>query len=300
MPLGRAAQPGAGAQRRRPGRLLLIDHQPAQGVQVAADCAVVQRAPVAAGVGRDGADADRGRGVPRQRAQHPAHVFRIAPDTVRAGNVDPADFLQIVGAGGHAGAVGAPAVAGPAAAAELHRCLLNRQAGIRATLKPAAQQRPQRYLARGEAHLPQGHRAQPQAGDTPRPRVAGDVVGRHRGAGQDEPPPVRAPVHFPPDMVPQGRLDLPLVDQPGRLPGQHQGWGRRRRAARILVHVQQHLAGRHPTGHGRLAAGAGALDQHRAGGFQPVREFRVADPRVVPALRHRSAAAARPIVRKTG
>ena len=107
--------------------------------------------------------------------------------------------------------------------------------------------------------------------------MASDVIGGHCRAGQYELSGAATPIHLAPDMVPDGRLDLPLVDESRPVSGQHQCGIDGHGLASVLVDVEQHLAGRALPGGFRFAAGSWTLDQHGPGGTQPFFQLLVRD-----------------------
>lgn len=123
----------------------------------------------------------------------------------------------------------------------------------------------------GEADLPIGvtrlgerHRPHRKKRESARSRVAIDVIGRHRRTREDELTRSLTLVDSPANVVPDRRLDLPLVQQPGNRPVQHQRRIDTRRSERLRVDVEQHHAARPPPGRLGLAARLGAFDDHGA------------------------------------
>jgi hypothetical protein len=100
-----------------------------------------------------------------------------------------------------------------------------------------------KHLGQGDtpctsACLEETHRTHTQAGDAPGSRVPGDVVCWDRGTGQDELTRVRAIVNRSSDLVPDGRLELPLVDQSGRGAIENEGRIDRDRLPGVHVDVE--------------------------------------------------------------
>ena len=116
----------------------------------------------------------------------------------------------------------------------------------------------------------------------PRPGVARDVVLRYGGTRQDELTAVLSRVHRTTNVIPDARIDLPLVYEAWRVTREHQARIDVHGAACVVVDVKQNLAGGLPAGGLRLAAGSRSLDQHGPGGSEPVGEFRVGNPWEVP------------------
>jgi hypothetical protein len=95
--------------------------------------------------------------------------------------------------------------------------------------------------------------------------VAGLVVGGSSRTGEDELTGIAAVVDLPANVVPDARLDLPLVDQPWRFAGEDQAGIDLGGFPCFPVNVEQYLAlGLLPSGF-RLATGFGALDKDRPG-----------------------------------
>jgi hypothetical protein len=84
-------------------------------------------------------------------------------------------------------------------------------------------------------------------------------------------------VHRTANVVPDGRFDLPLVEESGGWAIEYEGGGDTHRAAGVVVHIQEHLAACGLTGGRRLSAGLGALDDYSPGRLQPPAKFRVND-----------------------
>ena len=118
--------------------------------------------------------------------------------------------------------------------------------------------------------------------------MAGRVVGRHRGSGEDELTREAAIIHGPPDMIPDRRLELPLVDQPRHparedTPGLEAG-----QAQRHTVDIEPHLTGGDLLRRGGLAASPRALDHDRSGGLQALRQLAVDDSGMIGHAVHRA------------
>ena len=110
-------------------------------------------------------------------------------------------------------------------------------------------------------------------------------------AGEDELAGHAPTVDFPPHMVPDGRFELPFIDQArGRAIQDSHGVGADHPPS-IDVDIQQHLALCRLHGRGRLAGSLGSFHQDRAGGVQQFFQFGINDPGQV---RHRSRSASRP------
>jgi hypothetical protein len=90
--------------------------------------------------------------------------------------------------------------------------------------------------------------------------VAGWSVAGHGGARGDELALCLSPIDLVPDLIPDVRLRLPLVDQPGRRAGDEKGRVRSERLARGGP-VDADLAARCVTAGLRLADGARLLQQ---------------------------------------
>ena len=111
--------------------------------------------------------------------------------------------------------------------------------------------------------------------------MARDVVGGCGGAGEDELPGLLAVVYRAPDVVPDRRHQLPLVDQPGSLAIENQCRFERSRLPRPGVNVEAHFArGVVLRGDG-LAAGLGPFDHDSALPPQPFGELGINDARNV-------------------
>jgi hypothetical protein len=91
-------------------------------------------------------------------------------------------------------------------------------------------------------------------------RVAGWIVAGDGGAREDELALCLSPIDLVPDLIPDVRLRLPLVDQPGRRAGEEKARVRSERLARGGP-VDADLAARGVTAGLRLANGARLLQQ---------------------------------------
>jgi hypothetical protein len=105
-----------------------------------------------------------------------------------------------------------------------------------------------------------------------------DVVGRDRGAGQDELARLGTIIHRSSNAVPDRRLDLPLVDESWRRAVEHQRRIHRDRRSRISVNVEQNLARRDLPGGGGLPACLRPLDYNGADSVQARRELAIGNP----------------------
>lgn len=92
---------------------------------------------------------------------------------------------------------------------------------------------------------------------------------------------VRAIVDRPTDVVPDRRLDLPLVEESWRRTLQHERRVDRDRLPGVGIDVQQNLAGRDLPGGGGLSTRPRPLDDDSANSAQASPELTVYDPGLV-------------------
>ena len=271
----RRAQRGAGAEVRRPSRQVLHDHQALQRVQVLGDGARLHGEVGIAHVGRQTSQAHRRGDVARQGLAEPTHPRRVSRLASHDGDVGALDVVQVASVGPHGGLLRAAQIGRPATRGDEFRHGGDGQVRLGRALRCPVEDRPQRDVASGASHLEQRHGPHVEPRETPGAGVTGDVVGGHRGAGENELAPCGALVHGAAHEVPDRRLQLPLIDEPWRRAGQQQRWIRGHQTAGVGVNVQQHMGGGCLHGGGRLAGGLGAFHKHGAGSLQQRDEFRV-------------------------
>ena len=281
MPFWRLAQHRSGSQSRRPGRLLLNHHQSAQGSQISLHRVAVQRPSLATDVGRQRPGAYCSRHVTCKRLEQAADVGGVAGYAIRSRNVDTADLLQVVDARSQAGVHGHVQVAWPTASADVGSEISHLHVQRPATFEASPQQIRERYLRGGEPHFPGRHGAQPQAGHAARPGVACDVVRWYGRPRQNELSAIATLIDRTPYVVPDARLDLPLVDETRYVSGEYQRRIYGHCPPCVLVYIEQHLAGGQLAGGFSFAASSWSLNQHGTRSGKPVSEFPVCNPRYV-------------------
>jgi hypothetical protein len=99
--------------------------------------------------------------------------------------------------------------------------------------------------------------------------MASLIVGWLGRAGEDELARIDSFVDCPAHVVPDPRLELPLVDEPGSVTLKNQARIQFGGVASCFVNVEQHLAVGDLTGGFGLPAGLRSLDKDRTGGMQP-------------------------------
>jgi hypothetical protein len=98
---------------------------------------------------------------------------------------------------------------------------------------------------------------------------------------QDELSRVRAIVDRPADVVPDLRLDLPLIQKARRRTVEHERRIDRNRLSRIRIDVEQDLARRDLPGGGSLPAPLRPLDHNGADGAETSGELAIYNPRLI-------------------
>jgi len=111
--------------------------------------------------------------------------------------------------------------------------------------------------------------------------VPRDVIWGNCGAGQDELARARAVVDCPADVVPDRRLDLPLVEEPWRRTVEHERRIDLDRRSGVTVDIEQDLTRSYLPGGGRLATRPWPLDHDGANGTQASNELAIYDPRLI-------------------
>lgn len=122
------------------------------------------------------------------------------------------------------------------------------------------------------------HRPHAKADEPASSRVPGIVVGRHGGSGQDEVPGALAIIDRSAYVIPDRRLELPFVDEPGALSVQDERGICSRGEPGLRVEIETNLAARGLTRRLCLPAGLGAFDQHRSDSIQCIHELCINDP----------------------
>jgi hypothetical protein len=92
------------------------------------------------------------------------------------------------------------------------------------------------------AALEQAHRSQADTTDPPRAGVSSYIVGGDRRAAEDELTRQSAVVGSAPDVIPDTRLELPLVDQARRFAGEVERRVDACRRSSLVVDVEKSLA----------------------------------------------------------
>ena len=263
MAFRRGPQPRPRAKTRRPGRLVLDEHEAFERGQVAARRMGHQRGIRPADIGRHGCDRGVGGHVSRQRPHEPVHALRIVSHAVDSLHVDPRDLPEVVPVRPHGFPRGDSEMSGPPSHAHQFGEVARVQAGFATRHGFAREDRTQRHGARRAAEFEKRHRTQPQPAETPGAAVPCEIVARHGGPCEDELSLRLTIVHGVADMVPQVGLQLPLVDQAGR--GARQDFARLQsgKLAGLVIHIQKHFARRDPAGGPRLAACSGSFDHDR-------------------------------------
>ena len=141
----------------------------------------------------------------------------------------------------------------------------------------AVEQRRDRNRTGAVPALEERHRSHPHPREPSGTGVPGDVVGRNRGAGQDELARLPTRIHRPPHVVPDRGHDLPFIDEPGRFPGENQGRLDVGCSASLLVDVEQDDARRECFGSRGLSASLRPFDDDGPGRCQPKPQFRFDD-----------------------
>ena len=203
-------------------------------------------------------------GVARQATQHSADTLGIAPAAVDAVDVEPTDLVD-VGACGPKGDAGVSMLQpGPAADRDALGDLGNAESGVGAAGGVACEEASQRDRTVARAALEQAHRPHPQPADAASAGMTRHVVGRDGGTRQQELPGLATVVDRTADVVPDPRLDLPLVDQPRRRSVEHELRVELDRSASVRVDVEPHVAGGDLERRRCLATGLRPLDDHSA------------------------------------
>jgi hypothetical protein len=107
------------------------------------------------------------------------------------------------------------------------------------------------------------------------------VVRRHRRTREQELARRGRRIHGSSHLVPQLRLHLPFIQQPGPRALEHQRRIHRHCLTRRQVHIQQHRGGGQLLGHAGLAAGLRALDHHGTCGGQSGGQLGIGDAREI-------------------
>ena len=259
---------------RGPGRLVLNHQQTLEGVQVRRHGVWLHRVGAADVLGQLRL-ADGGGHVARQGPEQPAHAERVPRLAADARHVHAAGVLHVAAVQPQRSRRRIADVGWPAANRDQLGRFGDRQLRPRRLLRLAVQQPLKRDGAGGTPALVERHWADSEPGEAARPRVAGAVVRRHRRPGEDETTPPRLRIHGATDMVPNRRRELPLVNEPGRIPREHGSRIDAHHRPGVGVHIQEHMAGRGLHRRGRLAHRPGAFDEHGPGGRQEVGEFGV-------------------------
>ena len=168
-------------------------------------------------------------------------------------------------------------VARPAPAADQFRQFRNRESGCLRTLHFSLQQRAEGYSAGRMTGFKEREGAHSEPCQTASAGVSGHVVRRNRRAGQDELSGSAPVVHGSPHMVPDVRLDLPLVNEAGDVAAQDRVGRGADHVPSVPVNVQPYLACSQVSGGGGLSAGLRSFDHHGAHGLEPFLEFLVDD-----------------------
>ena len=133
----------------------------------------------------------------------------------------------------------------------------------------------QRHLAGAATQFEERHGTQAKPEDPASSCVAREVIGRNGRPGEDEMAPSGMRVDRVPDVVPDHGGGLPLVDQAGSRPFEHQVGIDRDHVVGSPVHVQKDPARSLLPGRHRLATGPRALDQDGPGRYQAPGQFPV-------------------------
>ena len=277
MALRSPAQPVRRPQVGRPRRLILDHHEALQRIQVfAVPC---RRSTDSSGPPASAARVVAAACVATLRARltkKPLHSRGVPPDLADLVYVDPTELTDDSRRSTRwRFRDGELAQRGPASDSDARRQAPARR-DSHAAPPPAPHRQaglPVRSRPIAAAKLEEAHRAHPQAGEPAGPRVPGDIVCRHGRAREDELAWLATVVDGSPHMVPDRRVELPLVDQPGRLSVEHRGRVHVDRIAHVVIDVQQCLAGGYVTPAHGLAATACPLDQHSAGCLEQGRQL---------------------------
>lgn len=167
--------------------------------------------------------------------------------------------------------------------------LVQLDAGVHVRDRPlAVEQASHTHLGSGGAELlPPRHCPLAEPEEPACPGVAGDVVGGYRGPGEDEPSGLRGRIDGASHQVPELGRELPCIKEPWSASLQDRP--RRDLHGTLDVSIiEEHIgAGCVQGGHG-LAAGPGALDDHRTRDAQRTEQRCVDHSRPVRVPEHRS------------
>ena len=280
MPLGRTAQPVARSQMGLPSRLVLDDEQSSKGAEIVGDGIVGHRILRSAGIRGQRSGGDRGGDVAGE-ALDQSHDPLGPVQLSQALDVAPWYLAKVVanllqGLGKLQVTEGRPSTA-----TDRFGQVRELEAGVGGFAGLVIQECRQGDLPAAGSQLVEGHRSHSQATDPSGPRVAGLVVGRLGGAGEDELAGIAPFVDRAAHVVPDFRRELPLVDQPGDIAAEDQGGIQLRGIAGIFVDVEKHLAVGDLTSGFGLAACLWPLDKDRPSRFEPILEFPIRDSRCV-------------------
>src|SRR5680860_1076786 len=278
--LGRAVQPVTRTQMRLPGRLVLDDEQSSQGAQVAGNRIVGYRVLRPAGIASQGSRRDRGRDIAGQALDQSGDPLGLVALTQPL-NLAPRYLAEVVADSQYGiGQLQVPQ-GGPSTAANRFGQVSELDAGVARFALVAVEQRCKRNLTVAGPELVQRHGPHPQTADPSGAAVAGLVIGRLGGAGQDELTGVNPIVDVAAYVVPDLRLELPLIDQPGDVAVEDQRGIEFGGVTSVLVDVEKHLALCDLASGFGLAAGLRSLDQDRASGFEPPLQLEIRDSKGV-------------------
>lgn len=153
----------------------------------------------------------------------------------------------------------------------------DRQPAVASPDRLTVKERAKRDGLRRVTALGKGHGPHPEAQESASAGVSRGIVGWHGRAGQDEQPGALSIIDRPPYVIPNPRLQLPLVDEARALTVQHQRRIDRSGEPCLRIHVQPYLAACGLSSGLGLAAGLGPLDQDSADRLRGSLELRVHD-----------------------
>jgi len=263
-----------GAKVRPPGRLRLHHHQPLQSLQIVGGGAGIQRSIGPTGIGRQGGHAHLRGHIAGQGPQQRRQPLGIPAALIEPLHVHLAHLLQVVAGRAQHPAQGALQLGRPPTPADQLRQIGHPQAWISAPRRLPAKQGRQGHTTRANSGFPQRHRPQAHKGEPPCTGVARGLIRRHSRAREQELAGLRRRIHGPAHLIPQVRLHLPFVQQPGPLTAEHQLRIHPQRLPGRQIHIQKHRRGGQLQCRAGLAAGLRPLDHHGAGPGEAVQQLR--------------------------